>query len=125
MRGDGVRREWHGATHTMVMSEQTHEGDPLKPHGVPPGYEHPQRLGPDMLDPGGPRIWPVSQEIEHGPERSRRAEFDEAAQEAAELGRGTPASTTTTVALRDDAIALDICMKNLSHHHNEAGGSGT
>jgi hypothetical protein len=76
-----VSREYHGATHNMVMSEQTQSGD-LTPHGVPPQYAHPQRLGRDVLDPGGPRILPVSQEIEHGPEQSRSAEF----QEAAELG---------------------------------------
>ena len=79
--------EYHGATHTLVMSVQFKAADPahpgyFPPHGLPPGYEHPQRLGPDVLDPGGPRILPVTQEIEHGPELSRSAEF----QEAAELG---------------------------------------
>jgi hypothetical protein len=85
MRGDDVRREWHGGTHQLVMHEQTHEGDPLKPHDVPPGYEHPQPLGPDVLDPGGARILPVSQDVQHGPERSRSAEFGAARQEVANL----------------------------------------
>jgi hypothetical protein len=78
--------EWHGATYQMVLSDQQQAGDPLSPHGVPPGYEHPQPLGPDVLDPGGPRILPVSQEVQHGPELSRSAEFDAAMREAAELG---------------------------------------
>lgn len=79
------RREYHGPTYQMVTHLQQQTGDPLKPHGVPPGYEHPQRLGPDVLDPGGPRILPVGQEIQHGPQQSRAAEFDAATQEAVDL----------------------------------------
>lgn len=81
-----ISGEYKGGNHKIVMHEQDQSGDPLKPHGVPPGYEHPQRLGRDVLDPGGPRIWPVSQAIEHGPQKSRRAEWNEAIQEAAPPG---------------------------------------
>jgi hypothetical protein len=83
MRG---RQEYNGATYEMVMHEQRQSGDPLSAHGLPPGYEHPQHLGPDVLDPGGPRILPVSQEIFHGLRESRGAEFAAAAQQAYETG---------------------------------------
>ena len=79
------RHETHGATYEMVTHLQQQTGDPLKPHGLPPGYEHPQPLGPDVLDLGGPRIWPVTQEITHGPKQGRREEFDAATQEAVDL----------------------------------------
>ena len=66
----------------MVMSDQHQSGDALKPHGVPPGYEHPHPLGSDVLDPGGPRILPVTQETTHGSEQNREAaEFDRAVRE--------------------------------------------
>jgi hypothetical protein len=80
------RNEVHGATYAVTAlrpGDDRHAGDPLQiALREPPGYEHPQPLGPDVLNPGGPRILPVTQEITHGPTESRSAEF----QEAAELG---------------------------------------
>ena len=40
----------------------------------------------DFLEPGGPRILPVSGKVAHGSERSRSEEFDQAVQAASELG---------------------------------------
>jgi hypothetical protein len=73
-----VRREWHGATYGIEeWSKGRHDRDPEHQiaHREPPGYQHPQHLGPDVLDPGGPRILPVKQRIEHGPHRDREEEF--------------------------------------------------
>lgn len=78
-----VRNEYHGGTHQLRRHEQTQRGDPLKPHGVPPGYEHPQPLGRSVLDPGGPRILPVSQQVQHGPQQSPEEAFEREAREAA------------------------------------------
>jgi hypothetical protein len=87
---DFVRREWHGARYGIEdWTEGRHEGDPLQRRLAlrePSPYQHPRWLGPVALDPGGPRILPVSQRIEHGEVRSRGGEFDEAAQAAFELG---------------------------------------
>jgi hypothetical protein len=95
------RREWHGATYSISPSDHDrHGGDPLAQvvRNEPPGYtnrqaierwcrawsdEHPQRLGRDVLDPGGPRILPVSQAVPNGPERSREEEFEQALREDA------------------------------------------
>jgi hypothetical protein len=74
----GSRTEWHGSPLRMVMHEPKQTGVTRSPHGVPPGYEHPLPLGPDVLEPGGPRILPVSQKIEYGPEKSREEEFERA-----------------------------------------------
>ncbi len=71
-----AQRGWHGPTYQMVTHHQTQEGDAAKPHGVPPGYEHPEPLGGDLLDPGGPRILPVTQQVQHGPDQSRAEAFD-------------------------------------------------
>jgi hypothetical protein len=83
-----------GPTYQMRMSRQIQEGDPV--HQIvqqlalrePPGYEHPRRLRGDVLQPGGPRIMPVSQKVSHGADISREAAFDkEAAIEAAALAQ--------------------------------------
>jgi hypothetical protein len=78
------RKEFHGATYKITPSDRhRHAGDPQVLLWQPPGYEHPQRLGPDVLGPGGPRVLSVSQQIEHGPERSREEEFEQALREDA------------------------------------------
>jgi hypothetical protein len=75
-RNEDVSHEVLGASYEFVMSEGRHAGDPIKrPQGVPAAWAHPQRLGPDVLQPGGPRILPVSQEVEHRPEQSREEAF--------------------------------------------------
>ena len=81
-----VRREWHGANYGIQeWSDDRHAGDPQQiALREPDPYAHPQPLG-DLLDPGGPRIWPVSQEIGHGAAQSRSTEFDAAMQEVADL----------------------------------------
>jgi hypothetical protein len=71
-----VTGEYVGGAYEMVMHEQRQEGDVLKPHGVPPACVHPQPLGRDVLDPGGPRVLPVSQRAEHGSQLSRQEEFE-------------------------------------------------
>jgi hypothetical protein len=58
---------------TPLTGEDRHAGDKT-PHGVPPGYEHPMNLSSLIIE-GAPRILPVTQEIEHGPEQSRNAAF--------------------------------------------------
>jgi hypothetical protein len=77
-----ARNEIPGPTYELRLSEQRQTGDPT-PHGIPSDYAHPQALGRDVLDPGGPRILPVSQKITHGPEQSREEAFDREAREAA------------------------------------------
>jgi hypothetical protein len=83
-----------GPTHRIEASKQQHEADPVKQIvrqmalRETPGYEHPQRLGSDLLQPGGPRVMPVSQKIQHGPEQSRS--------EAFELDRQTAAAVLYT-----------------------------
>jgi hypothetical protein len=76
------RNEIHGATYTITpMDSYRHAGDPMVLE--PPGYQHPQRLGRDVLDPVGPRILPVSQAVPHGVEPSREDEFERAIREGA------------------------------------------
>lgn len=77
-----VRKEVTGPTYQMVLSDQRQEAEP---HGVPPGYEHPLDLR-GFIIAGGPRVLPVSQEIEHGPQPSRSEEFEQAMQTVANLG---------------------------------------
>jgi hypothetical protein len=81
-----ARHEVHGAVYavTPLSGEDRHAGDPT-PHGVPPEYAHPLDLASLIIE-GAPRALPVTQEIEHGQQRSRAEEFDDAAIEAAELG---------------------------------------
>jgi hypothetical protein len=83
-------RDWHYAhqeiprpTYQMIMSNQMHEDEPRHPHGVPPG------LRPSLIEilAGAPRVLPVSQEVEHGPEQSRSEEFQRGFQQASDLGR--------------------------------------
>jgi hypothetical protein len=82
-----LTREWHGATYEIQASQQRQEGDPQQiALREPSGYEHPQHLGSDVLDPGGPRVWPTSGRVSYGPQQSRAVEFDQAVQAAAELG---------------------------------------
>jgi hypothetical protein len=71
-----VRREYHGATHSITTGMH---GD-RTPHGVPPGYEHPQSLTGLIIE-GAPRALPVSQAIQRGPERSRGEAFTQGAAE--------------------------------------------
>jgi len=74
-----VRREMMGPTYQMVQSDQHQEGEPGQiALREPPGYEHPQRLSGWLLDPGGPRAWPVSQRVEHGDQQRREEAFQEA-----------------------------------------------
>jgi hypothetical protein len=80
---EDVSGEYLGATYKMLPSLQRQEGDHLLagqrvPHGVG-AYTHPQYLTGWALDPGGPRIMPVSQRIEQGPECDRQAEFERGA----------------------------------------------
>ena len=78
--------EVHGATYsvTPLSGDDRHAGDPT-PHGVPPEYSRPRSVL-DLIVAGAPRALPVTQEIPHGPDQSRSAEFDAALQEAADLG---------------------------------------
>jgi hypothetical protein len=95
------RNEFHGGVYRITPPDRDrHAGDPLAQVVLnePPGYtnrqaierwcrawsdEHPQRLGRDVLDPCGPRILPVLQQVEHGPQRSREEEFEQALREDA------------------------------------------
>ena len=72
-------REWHGPTYTMAPSDQHHAGDPMRQIALrqPDPYQHPEHLGRDVLDPGGPRILPVSQRIQPGDEPSQEQEFEQ------------------------------------------------
>jgi hypothetical protein len=78
-----------GPMYEIESSQQRQTGDPMQQIveqlslREPPGYEHPQRLGSDVLQPGGPRVLPVSQKIQHGPEQSCSEAFDREAREAA------------------------------------------
>jgi hypothetical protein len=83
-----------GPTYQIQASGQTHDGDPTQ-HVVrqlalrePPDYARPQPLGSDVLEPGGPRVMPVSQRIEHGPEHSRSREFQRGSGAALAVGYG-------------------------------------
>jgi hypothetical protein len=80
-----VRREVPGPTYRMATSDQRQEGDPVRQLALrePSGYEHPERLGSDVVEPGGPRILPVSQDVPQGQKMSRNTESERA---AAELG---------------------------------------
>jgi hypothetical protein len=83
-----TRREVMGADYLIRPSLTTQEGDPQNhPHGVPPGYQHPQRLSGWALDPDGPRILPVTQEAQHGDARNRMNEFEQAVAELGALHR--------------------------------------
>jgi hypothetical protein len=82
-----VRREVMGPAYELVMSNQRQAGEPQQiALREPDPYRHPRPLSGWVLDPGGPRIMPASQEIAHGDERNREEEFDQAVQQAAELG---------------------------------------
>jgi hypothetical protein len=79
-----VRKEWHGATLKMGMSDQRQEGDPSKDlPDVPPDHG----LRPRILA-GAPRALPVSQRISHGPEQSREEAFTEGTDLSDEQMRG-------------------------------------
>src|SRR5262249_42557374 len=83
-----VSREVMGPTYELLMSNQRQAGDPhqqLALRELDP-YQHPQHLGGDVLDAGGPRVWPTSGRVSYGDERNRGEEFDQAVQEAAALG---------------------------------------
>jgi hypothetical protein len=83
-----------GPTYEIQASTQRHAGDPTQ-HVVkqialrePEAYAHPQPLRGDVLWPGGPRVLPVSQQIEHGPEQSRSREFERGSAAALAAGYG-------------------------------------
>jgi hypothetical protein len=78
-------REFHGATHTITAGIRGDDPAYYPPHGLPPQYQRPMSVM-DLIVAGAPRALPVTQEIPHGPEQSRSAEFDAARQEAADLG---------------------------------------
>jgi hypothetical protein len=80
-----AQREVAGPVYRMVRSEGRRAGDPGRQLAVrePAGYEHPQRLGSDVLEPAGPRILPVTQHVSDGSEVSREEAFDLAVREAA------------------------------------------
>jgi hypothetical protein len=98
--------EWKGATYQMVPHQQTQSGDPLKPPGVPPGYEHPVRL--NIIIGGAPRALPVSQQIPHGRVQSRTEAFDR----VVHLAVGDAVLGSTTAAMRAGDIVLGTYMKN-------------
>jgi hypothetical protein len=83
------QQEVHGPTYQIRPSEQRHEGDPTQDIvqqialREPPEYQHPQRLGRDTLDPGGPRVLPVSGAVSHGSKMSRTEAFEQAQRAAA------------------------------------------
>ena len=81
------KREFHGGVYRITPSDRDrHAGDPQVLAWGAPGYRHPQPLDRDVLDPGGPRVLPVSQQVQHGSERSREEEFEQALrQDAAAL----------------------------------------
>jgi hypothetical protein len=62
----------------------------------------------DLIYANAGRALPVTQEIQHGPEQSRSAEFDGAIAEAANLGATTVQSASMTADLKIGGIALDI-----------------
>jgi hypothetical protein len=68
----------------MVVSDQYHEADPQRQIVLrePIDYLHLEPLGPDVLDPGGPRVLPVSQAVQHGPQESREAEFEQGSRDS-------------------------------------------
>jgi hypothetical protein len=71
-----TRSEMHGPTYRLEMSEQRQEGDPQQiALREPSPYEHPEKLGTDVLEPGGPRVLPVSQMATHGPQLGRSDAF--------------------------------------------------
>lgn len=77
MRDD---KEVHGPTYRIAApnpSDDRHSGDPT-PHGLPPAYSRPQSVQ-DLILANTVRALPVTQQVEHGPEQSRSAEFQEAA----------------------------------------------
>jgi hypothetical protein len=73
-----TRREQHGPIYQVVPSRQRQEGDPTwRARGVPP--DAPPSLVELLMT--APRALPVPQTIEHGPEESRIAAFNDAEQE--------------------------------------------
>jgi hypothetical protein len=78
-----ARKEWHGGTYGIeVWSDGRHDGEPQQRQLAlrePAGYQHPQHMGNDVIDPGGPRILPVSQKVTHRPQQSRQEGFSDAA----------------------------------------------
>jgi hypothetical protein len=80
------RREVPGPTYQIEPPrpyDDRHAGDPMRQIilAEPPVYDHPEPLGPDVLDPGGPRILPVNQSVSYGPQESREAEFAQGQQD--------------------------------------------
>jgi hypothetical protein len=103
-----TRKEVHGPTLAMELSDQTQHGDALHPHGVP------EDLGPVHIQvTTGERALPVSQAIQYNPRTERIEAFNEAIASAADQGLIRPA---------EDGVWRD--RRGLEEHRPHGGAKG-
>ena len=90
MRGDDVRREWHGATHQLVMHEQTHRVIRSSRMVCRPDTNILSHWDPIYLILGGAETLPVCQEIVNTDRSVTRRRVRCALKKPPTLRRGTP-----------------------------------